>query len=266
MIRTAVVMIVGVILTAVLAGWLVLSSLLRLPWAGRHCEPLARFWSRSLVRLAGARVRFEGADEVDWDQPYIVVVNHQSWFDVFALAGFLPVHFRFVGKEELARIPIFGPAWTGCGHISIDRDDRSNAIDALKRAGQQVRQDRLAVILFPEGTRSSDGRLQSFKKGAFVLAIQTGVPILPLGITGSRAVMPKGSWRIRPGEILIRVGTPIPVEEFEMKDRNKLVARGRQAILSLIDQPNGLGATGSEPPIPDARPNAGDPEHEESMQ
>ncbi len=266
MIRTAVVMVVGLVLTVVLAGWLVLSSLLRLPWAGRHCEPLARFWSRALVRLAGARVRFEGEDRVDWDQPYIVVANHQSWFDVFALAGFLPVHFRFVGKEELARIPIFGPAWTGCGHISIDRDDRSRAIDALKRAGRQVRQERLAVILFPEGTRSHDGRLQDFKKGAFVLAIQTGVPILPLGISGSRAVMPKGSWKIRSGEILIRVGTPISAEEFEMKDRNQLVAKGRHAILSLLDQSDGPGVTGSETPIQDSRPSAEDPEHEESVQ
>ena len=265
MIRTAWVLAGGLVLTVVLAGWLVLSSLLRLPWAGRHCEPLARFWSRSILRMAGVRVRFEGLERVDWDRAYIVVANHQSWFDVFTLAGYLPVHFRFVGKSELARIPVFGQAWTGCGHVSIDRDDRSQAINALERAGDRVREERLAVILFPEGTRSHDGRLQTFKKGAFVLGIQTGIPLLPLGISGSRAIMPKGTFRIRSGEILVRVGDPIPVDHLEMRDRNQLVQTGREAILGLMDDPDGLGPTGSSAPNDRSLPTGADSAQEESV-
>jgi 1-acyl-sn-glycerol-3-phosphate acyltransferase len=239
MIRAPLVLLVGVVLTVIFGGWLVLSSLLRMPWGGRHCEPVARFWARCLLRLAGARVHLEGLEDLDLDQPYIVIANHQSWFDVFAIAGCLPVHFRFVGKEELTGIPIFGRAWTGCGHISLARDDRARAIEALRSAGEEVRERKLAVILFPEGTRSADGTLQGFKKGAFVLAIQTGVPVLPVGISGSRKVMPKGSFRIRPGTITVRVGTPISVDGMTVRDRDALLERGRDAILELIDGPDG---------------------------
>jgi 1-acyl-sn-glycerol-3-phosphate acyltransferase len=267
LIRTAFVLVVGVVLTGILAGWLVVSSLLRLPWAGRHCEPAARFWARTLLKLSGAKIRTEGFDTIDWDRPYIVVANHQSWFDVFALAGHLPVRFRFVGKEELAGIPIFGRAWTGCGHISLARDDRSRAIEALEEAGKQVREKRLAVILFPEGTRSEDGRLQAFKKGAFVLGIQTQVPILPIGISGSRACMPKGSFRIRQGEIRIRVGEPIPVEGLRMRHRNDLLRRSRAQVLGLMEDPDGL-----DTPLPDSDdedsgggPQPIDTTHEETL-
>lgn len=239
MIRAPFVMLAGGVLTVIFGGWLVLSSLLRMPWAGRHCEPVARLWARCLLRLAGARVRLEGLENLDPDHPYIVVANHQSWFDVFAITGCLPVHFRFVGKEELTGIPIFGRAWTGCGHISLARDDRARAIEALHSAGEEVRERKLAVILFPEGTRSAHGMLQEFKKGAFVLAIQTGVPVLPVGISGSRRIMPKGSFRIRPGTITIRVGEPISVDGMRVRDRNTLLERGRDAILELIDDPDG---------------------------
>jgi 1-acyl-sn-glycerol-3-phosphate acyltransferase len=188
-----------------------------------------------ILRVSGVRVVVEGQERVDWKGPVVIVVNHQSWFDVFALVAFLPGRGTFVGKEELGRIPIFGSAWKACGHISLNRSDRKKAIESLDRAGERIRRENRAVILFPEGTRSVDGRLQEFKKGAFILALKTGVPIVPIGISGSRQVMPKGSFFVRPGEIRVRVGDPIPIGRMSLGDRDSLLERSRMAVAELME-------------------------------
>jgi 1-acyl-sn-glycerol-3-phosphate acyltransferase len=215
----------------------------RILWAARRggerrrcvCEEVARTWSRILLRAAGVRVELEGAEVIDPDRSQVLVANHVSWFDVLALSAFLPGSYRFVAKQELGRIPFFGPAWQACGHISIDRSDRNAAIRSLAVARRQLEQDHPTIILFPEGTRSVDGRLQRFKRGAFVLAIQTGVDVVPAAIMGSRDVMRKGSFRIRSGTVRIRFGTPIEVEGLEMEDRGLLTDRARSAVGALLE-------------------------------
>jgi 1-acyl-sn-glycerol-3-phosphate acyltransferase len=199
-----------------------------------RCDSLSRTWCRLVLRVAGVRATLEGAERVDWKQPSVVVANHQSWFDVFTLVAVLPGRVRFVAKEELGRIPIFGTAWRACGHIAINREDRRSAIESLDRAAEWVRKESLTMTLFPEGTRSPDGRLQEFKKGAFVLALKTGLPIVPVGISGTGAVMPKGSFKVRPGEVIVRVGDPIiPSGDWEA-GRDELRARSRAAVALLI--------------------------------
>lgn len=188
-----------------------------------------------MVRLAGVQVRMEGADKEKLDRPLIVVANHLSWYDVFVLAGFFPGKSRFVAKDELRKIPLFGAAWETCGHVRVNRGNRAEAVRSLNEAGDRIHTERLNVIVFPEGTRSPDGHLLPFKKGAFVLALQTGVPILPVGISGSRGVMAKGSFRIRAGEIVVRVGEPISVEGMTVADRDVLMARARREIEALVD-------------------------------
>jgi 1-acyl-sn-glycerol-3-phosphate acyltransferase len=209
-------------------------------WAARFgsnpactCEAMARRWSRRLLKAAGVTVEVTGMDELPRDEPRIIVANHQSWFDVFAMAGFLPVGFRFVAKAELSKIPIFGPAWIACGHVSIDRNDRVKAVQSMDEAGERMKKENLTIALFPEGTRSEDGRLKPFKKGAFVLAIQSGVPVVPVAVLGSYEVMPKGRWRIRPGRIELRVGEPIPVEGLDLADRDALLQSAWSAVRRL---------------------------------
>ncbi len=254
MIRTFLVLVAGIVLTFSLSAWVRLSGLLRAPWARDHCSRASSFWGRALAWIAGVRVRLEGATREKLDRPLVVVANHQSWFDVFVLAGHIPGRARFVAKEELRRIPLFGAAWETCGHIRVNRGDRAEAVRSLNEAGARIRDERLNVILFPEGTRSPDGRLLPFKKGAFVLAIQTGVPILPVGISGSREVMAKGSWRIRPGEVRVRVGDPIPVDGLTVADRDQLLARARSEILALMEDPEEAAADGSAAGGPPALP------------
>ncbi len=234
MLRSAWLLAVGVALTAWYACKLYLLAIFGAEKAlCRTCHPSARNWSRTLLRLADVTVRVEGAEHLAIDGAAIVVANHESWFDVWALAGWLPIDPHFIAKHELSRIPIFGKAWQACGHISVDRGDRESAIASLERAGQRVRDEGLRMVLFAEGTRSATGELQEFKKGPFVLAIQGGVPIVPVGIIGTRPLMPKGSYRIGRGEILVRVGEPISVAGMEHADRDRLKDKVRSAIADL---------------------------------
>jgi 1-acyl-sn-glycerol-3-phosphate acyltransferase len=199
---------------------------------------IARTWSRWVIRLAGARVRLEGAEHAPAGSPRIYVSNHQSWFDVWALAASLPGHVRFVAKKELARIPIFGRAWKAAGHICVDRSDHQAAVRSLDDAGQLIRSDGSGVIIFAEGTRSATGQLQSFKKGAFMLALHTGVDIVPVAVIGSRNVLPKGSFQITPATITIRIGVPIPTGEYSSATRDALMRRTRETLLDMMsDRP-----------------------------
>lgn len=225
---------VSVVLTAFYAGRITLLSYV---WPSRledFCEEAPRIWSRGILRVAGVEVEVEGIENIDPERPQIVAANHASWFDVFALAAYFPGAYHFVAKQELARIPVFGRAWLSCEHIAIDRADHAAAVSSLDRAAEKIRSEDATIIMFPEGTRSPTGELQRFKKGAFVLALKAGVPVVPLAIAGSRDVMPKGSWTVRPGRIVIRIGRAIPVEGLEMKDRHALMNRSRAAVAALL--------------------------------
>lgn len=216
---------------------------IRILWAARRggprgewaCEELPRAWARSLLWAAGVKVEFENVELIDPGRSQVMVANHVSWFDVLALAAHIPGSYRFVAKKELERIPFFGPSWLACGHISIDRADRNAAIRSLALAREKLERDHPTVIMFPEGTRSMDGRVLPFKKGAFVLAIQTGVEVVPAAITGSRDIMKKGSFLIYPGTVRVRFGDPIAVDGLEMEDRSTLTESARTAVKGLLE-------------------------------
>lgn len=233
MIRSVWVYLVGAFATLYQAGSVVLRTYFWRRKLHRACDRAARNWAKTILWAAGVKVRFEGLEHLRTDAPQIVVANHQSWFDVFALAAELPVRYRFVAKKELGEIPVFGRAWMSCGHVSVDRGNREAAIEALDQAWREVHEDKLTMVLFPEGTRSPDGRLKDFKKGAFVLAVQGQVPLVPMAVTGSRAIMPKGDFGIRSGEIVIRVGEPIPTKGATIRDRNRLLKEAWDAIYAL---------------------------------
>lgn len=190
-------------------------------------------WGRRVLKAARVEVELEGLEHLPLDEPCIIVGNHESWFDIFALVATFPVDYRFIGKVELTKVPLFGPAWLAAGHIPIDRGDRQAAIRSLNAAGETLHREKAAVVIFPEGTRSPDGNLLPFKKGAFVLAAQTQVPIVPIGIRGSRQVMPKGRWRVSPGTIHVRIGPRIEVAGRGEDARDELLAEARSAVEEL---------------------------------
>lgn len=214
---------------AILGGLLGVRRLEYYDWCGRS-------WSKAILWGSGCTVRTEGTEHIDLDSPQILVGNHQSWFDVPAVATNIPKSFHFVAKKELERVFIFGQAWKAAGHISIDRTDRQSAIESLDRAGAQLRDEGSAVVIFAEGTRAPTDELQKFKKGAFMLALHTGVPIVPFGVAGSRRVLPKGRWRVRKGPIIVRFGAPIRTDDLSEAERDRLMERVRNEVRRLRDE------------------------------
>lgn len=204
------------------------------PNADCICEDGPREWAKAILRLSAASVELENEGVLDANRPQILVANHQSWYDVLALLAEVPGRSVFVAKKELRKIPLFGPAAAACGQIFIDRKDRSQAVQSLQVANSKLEEASPTIIMFPEGTRSATGALGPFKKGAFVLAIQSGVDIVPAAISGSREIMEKGSLRIRAGSsIRVRFGEPISVEGLAVEDRNALTEQAWQAVKAL---------------------------------
>jgi len=189
----------------------------------------AKLQARNLARLVGVTVTVHGAERVTSGGPYIITPNHQSHFDIVALLGFLPGHRRFATKTELFRDPILGPILKTMGMVPIDRDQPRTAIEHLNT----IQGADWSLVMFPEGTRggSGAGGMLPFKKGAFVTAIQLGIPVVPVAIRGSGTVMPKGGYLgIRPGGIEIIVDDPLPTHELSYGDRTQLSDRVRATI------------------------------------
>jgi 1-acyl-sn-glycerol-3-phosphate acyltransferase len=210
----------------------------------------ARVWSRLILRTSGIRVRVLGLEHIRRDRPQIVAANHQSMYDIYVLATRLPVRFHFVAKKELRRIPIFGRAAEAAGHVFIDRGDRAAAIESLRAAGKKIHEARSTAIVFPEGTRSRTGELQSFKKGPFIMALEAGVPVVPTVLDGTFDILPKGGHRIRPREVTLWFGEPVEPGDYEYARREELIAevhRRMKAMLvalrdrARVDSPTGAG-------------------------
>ena len=199
------------------------------------CDAMPRRWARFLLRLSGVKVEVENVGVIDPDRPQILVANHGSWYDVLAMLDQIPGSFIFVAKKELFSIPIFGSAVLSCGHIFIDRKDRGQAFESLATARKRLDEESSTIIMFPEGTRSDTGEVRPFKKGAFVLGIQSGVDVVPAAITGARGVMRKGSWVIRPGTVRIQFGQPVSVQGYGIKDRDELTERVRGELIRMLD-------------------------------
>jgi 1-acyl-sn-glycerol-3-phosphate acyltransferase len=232
--RTLWVLATAPIVTAVLALQIVVADLLGFERAlKRYCHRNPRWSARTFLWAAGVKVRFEGLEHLAGHGPRVLIANHESWFDVFALSGCLPVEYRFVIKKELEKVPIWGRAWRDCGHISVDRRNHQSAVQSLARARAMSEGDDILMVVYPEGTRSPDGHLLPFKMGAFVLALQLNAPLIPVAVFGSRQIMTKGDWRIRSGDMRVVIGEPIPVAGLAHGDRDELARRGRAAIVAL---------------------------------
>jgi len=188
-------------------------------------------WARILATLTPMRVRVEGRQNIDPHQSYVLVSNHQSQYDIFALYGWLGIDFRWVMKKELRSVPAIGVACERLDHIFIDRSDHAAAVATLEAAKQKI-VGGTSVMFFPEGTRSRDGKLKRFKKGAFRMAIDLGLPILPLTVTGTRDVLPAGTSDLMPGSARLIIHQPISVEGLTKKDCPDLSDRVRAAIAS----------------------------------
>ncbi len=206
--------------------------------SGRLNHHLARLWAKVALWANGVKVKVVGLEQIPGQGPYVFMSNHQGSYDIFALLGHLPFQFKWLAKREIFSIPILGWAMKATGYISIDRQGNRDTVKAMKRAAEKIHQG-MSVVIFPEGSRSPDGLIQPFKKGGFTLAIKSQVPIVPIAISGSREIIQKGSMRVYPGSISIRIDRPVETEGSTMKAREPLMERLHEIILrnfSLVSQ------------------------------
>ncbi len=196
---------------------------------------VGRVWGRMNYRAAGARVRWEGLDIAHADTPCIYVSNHQSNIDIFALISVLPNRTRFVAKQSLFKVPILGWALRICDFIPIDRSNRAKAIRSLDEAAVKIRGGR-SVVMFAEGTRSAGNTLAPFKKGPFRLALAAGVPIVPVAISGSGAVMPPRGLNVRSGPVRIQFCDPVDIAPYQPKNAQGLLDTVHRTIAQVLTE------------------------------
>jgi len=197
---------------------------------GRVFFWLARRWARGVLAICGLRLRVNGEELLDRSSHYVYVSNHASLFDIPVLTAALPTDIRIVYKKELEKIPIFGWNLMWGPYIAIDRGNMAEAVRSVDEAARKIH-DGDSVLLYAEGTRTRDGRLQPFKRGAFNLAVKSGVPVVPVTINGTFRIMAKGSLAICPGPVEVILHPPIPVNsEGGREEERRVMEDVRQAI------------------------------------
>lgn len=228
MLRTFVVSLFLLTYIIFVAPWFILHALIT-----KNITPLYRAGvagAKLAMCLAGIRISVEGRQNVP-DGPCVFVANHASNADPPAVVAAIPKRVALLAKKELFRIPIFSQALRAGEFVPVDRSDREAARASVEEAISKLRRG-LSFLVFPEGTRSRDGRLQPFKKGSFVMAISAGVPVVPISVAGSHRVMPKGAFVIHPGTIVVRFHPAIPTIDYGLADRDRLADKVRAIIAS----------------------------------
>lgn len=201
---------------------------------GKRVYRINQFWTWLIVKFSGIAIQVEGLDRLDRQRQYLFVVNHQSNFDIPVLIQALPqFQLRWIAKRELLRIPFFGWAMWASKHIPVDRADSMDALKSLKLAEQRMAAG-ISVVVFPEGSRSTDGKLLPFKRGGFLLALKTKTPIVPVTLNGTGKLLARGEWRVRPGVIDVTIGAPIAAEDFPPGGLRGLSAQVQETIAANL--------------------------------
>lgn len=227
-IRTAVTMTAVAIGTVVLGGYLII--LTRFRPVSRQIEPVARVWGRIFTFLGGAHITIEGLENVDPEASYLFTPNHLSNLDApFHIAN-LPARVRFLAKKELFRIPVFGSAMRSIGMVETDRQAGAAAHRRINEQVAKVMEMKRSLVIYPEGTRSRDAELHPFKKGAFRIAIENQLPVVPVTISGTEKVWKPGSWLVRSAKVRMILHPPIPTAGMGEADIDPLRLRVHQII------------------------------------
>jgi 1-acyl-sn-glycerol-3-phosphate acyltransferase len=205
----------------------------------RHKQnAIARAWARVLLVVGGVKVKVEGLEKIKEDGSYVFVSNHLSYMDTPVALANIPVQFRFLAKRGLFQIPFMGWHLARAGHIPVPRGDARAAVKTMTLAAQIVREQGISLLIFPEGGRSRKGEMRPFMEGAAYIAIRAGVPLVPVGLIGTREVLPYGSGIIRGGTVIMRIGDPMPTDHATVRDRLHLTEVLRHRIVELVKEPS----------------------------
>ncbi|MGE0448117.1 MAG: lysophospholipid acyltransferase family protein [Vicinamibacterales bacterium] len=203
---------------------------------GRFAHGCARVWSWLILRTTGVRVRVVGLDRIDPRTTYVFVSNHQSIYDIPVIFASIPAQLRIIAKASLARFPVLGWHLARGGHLFVDRTNPDRA--GILARWRALVKDGLSLIIFAEGTRSADGRVARFKAGSFLLALEAGLPIVPIAVIGTRHVMQKGRLRTEPGSVELVIHDPIAPARLEspgVQDAKALAARVHAIVAATVE-------------------------------
>ena len=201
---------------------------------GKRVYRINQLWTWLVLRLCGISLRIQGLENLDTGQQYVFMVNHQSNIDIPVLIqSLVRFQLRWIAKKELLRVPLFGWAMWATKHVTVDRSDPLDAVKSLERARERLAAG-ISIVVFPEGTRSRDGKLLPFKKGGFFLAAKTRTQIVPITIVGSANVLPAGGWKLRAGAVEVFVDRPIATEDYRAGKLKALSDQVRQVIAGRL--------------------------------
>jgi 1-acyl-sn-glycerol-3-phosphate acyltransferase len=207
--------------------------------SGRALERLIKAGSKAVLFAAGVRLRVEGRERIAPGRSYVVVMNHVNFFDPLVVQAVFPGPIRGAEEESHFRWPVYGAVLRRIGQFPIDRKDPARAVESLKRAAVWLREKpEFSFGILPEGTRTLDGRLGPFKRGAFLLALDAGLDILPVVQKGAFAIARKGSLNIRPGRLTVTIAPPVPVAGYSKETLNDLIDRVRRVFLDTLEGPS----------------------------
>lgn len=195
---------------------------------------VARVWARMILFVAGVRVTAVGVDKLQPGGSYVIASNHSSYMDTPVILSTIPMQFRFLAKSGLFKVPFMGSHLKRAGHIPVPRDDPRAAVKTMTEAAKNIREKSISMLIFPEGGRTPDGELKAFKEGGAYIAIKAGVPIIPVAISGTRAVVPIHSGIVKAGKVTIQVGDPVETANLTLKDRERVTEQVRQQIASML--------------------------------
>lgn len=202
---------------------------------GNPVHIIARIWARGILFVSRIKVTVNGLANIDPTQSYVYMSNHQSNFDIPVLLAYLPVQFRWLAKTELFKIPIFGRAMRGAGYVKIDRFNQKSAFESIKEAAGKMKSG-VSIMIFPEGTRSRDGNIRPFKKGGFIMALDAGVPIVPVVLKGTWTIMDKSSLRINTGDVFLNIQAPIATTGYTRENKDDLTESVRAVICEEFEK------------------------------
>ena len=238
MIRSVFTLVLGILGTAVAS---VISLIMMLfDRRGKSVQFLMNKWAWFFLKLSGVKIEVNGLENLTQGESYIFISNHASLLDIPAVCLGLPFQLRFLAKKELFKIPVFGQALLSAGHIRIDRGNLESAVGSLKEGAIVLKERGYSALVFAEGTRSLNGKVGKFKKGGVILALSMGIPIVPLSISGSASLAPKGDFMVKSGIIKMTVGKPISTKGKDISDRKSLVTTIRDAVITNLVEEDAL--------------------------
>ena len=213
-----------------------LISLIASPFdrTGGFMMKTARVWARSLLAIAGVKVKVEGLEKLTPGANYVFASNHLSYMDTPVILTHIPADFRFMAKDGLFKIPLLGTHLGQAGHIPVPREDPRAAVKTMTLAADSIRSRNISILIFAEGGRSHDGALHPFKDGASYIAIKAGVPVVPLAISGTREILAMHSATFHRGKVTLRIGDPIPTNGLTLHDRKPLTDSARREVVGLL--------------------------------